>query len=360
MTEHVGQESQILFENRGTLGVITVNRPRALNALSYDMLRGIDRALTQCESDSRVKAVLIQGAGEKGLCAGGDVVSLYHLIDSGDLGEGEEYFRVEYTLNNRISKYPKPIVAIMDGIVLGGGVGISAHASHRVVTEKTRLGMPETGIGFAPDIGGLKLLSQAPRQLGTAMALTGRHVGAADAIVCGLADYYVHTEKLGELISYLESATDAQSIELVISKFVGNTPESVMALNAFWINTAFAGNSAEQIRDAVAEQAEQGNPLAAELIEAMRHNSPTGIKTALFGIRRAKTATLAETLNRDYNMAVNAMRSHDMKEGIRAQVIDKDRDPQWDPATLEEVSETYAASFYNQPDGVAGLGLKDY
>lgn len=354
----MADETLILTEVRGTLGVITLNRPRAINSLSLEMLQGIDRALTDFQHDSRVAAVLITGAGERGLCAGGDIVALHRHITAGEHTEIEEYFRAEYSLNYRISTYPKPIIALMDGVVLGGGVGVSAHASHRIVTERSRVGMPETIIGFAPDIGALKLLSAAPRQLGTMMAMTGTHALTSDALVTGLADYYVPSEKIDELLKYLQTATDAQSIELVIDKFVAEPPASRFAENATWIAKAFAGNDPVTIRDRVVAEAEGGNEFAAELVKALEHNSPTGISMALVGVRRAKTATLAETLNADLIMAVNSATHHDLREGIRAQVIDKDRNPSWEYDGLESVPAGYAAEFYTAPEGLKPLGLK--
>ncbi|WP_346845931.1 enoyl-CoA hydratase/isomerase family protein [uncultured Rothia sp.] len=350
---------EILSEVRGNLGIITVNRPRALNALSFEMLQGIDATLTDFENRDDVRVVLIRGAGEKGLCAGGDIVSLYKLLETENYQEGETYFRAEYTLNFRIATYSKPVVALMDGVVLGGGIGISGHASHRVVTEKTRAGMPETGIGFAPDIGGLKLLAQAPRELGTMLAMTGRHINGADALVVGLADYFVPSDRLAHLTEALENAVDAESVAATISRFTTEPIQSPLAENAFWINTAFAGENAEKIRDALAQQAEEGEEFAAELSAALRRNSPTAIKTALVGIRLAENASLAETLNRDFVLVSNAMHGHDMKEGIRAQVIDKDRNPQWNPATLEEVSEQDVARLFEKSTNLSGLDLQE-
>lgn len=353
------EQALILHEIRQNLGVITINRPRALNALSGPMLAEIDRLLVEFEADSRVSAVLIHGAGERGLCAGGDIVALYHLMDS-DQETAQEYFRIEYSLNYRISQFSKPYIAIMDGIVLGGGMGVSAHGSHRVVTENSRIGMPETGIGFSPDIGGLKLLSEVPDEVGTMMAMTGKQISGADALWAGLADYFVPSEKLEELTKALEAATDAELVDAIIAKFHQSPPESPLSENTSWINTAFAGDSAEEIHDAVAAHASasaHGSELAAELLQALEHNSPTGIKMALYGIRKAKNSTLAQTLNTDLVVTVNSMRGHDLREGIRAQVIDKDRNPQWQPATLAAVEESYAASFFEAPHDLAPLGL---
>ncbi len=350
------QEELVLAEIRGRLGVITLNRPKAINSVNLEMLQLIDRALTRFEADSSVAGVLIQGAGERGLCAGGDIVSLYRAIEAEDEKAGIDFFRAEYSTNYRIATYPKPFISIMDGVTLGGGVGVSAHGSHRIVTEKSQVGMPETIIGFSPDIGGLKLLSQAPRQLGTALAMTGIYMNAGDALHNGFADHYVPSERLPELITHLETATDPDSIEQVISQYAEEPPASPLAENAHWIEEAFSGNDAVAIRNRVAEFAKT-EEFAAEVLQALEHNSPTGIKMALYGVRRAKQTTLAEVLNADFAMAINAMRGHEMREGIRAQVIDKDKTPRWQPARLEEVEDDAAAAFFALPEGIEPLGL---
>lgn len=346
----------IITEVRGRMGVIALNRPRALNALSFDMLEGIHAALDRFERDSGVASLLIAGTGERGLCAGGDVVQLYENMED-NLVACQEYFRLEYTLNDRLARYPKPIIALMDGLVLGGGMGVSVYASHRIVTERSRLGMPEAVIGFSPDVGVAKVLSRAPRQLGTLMALTGMQVNAGDALVCGLADYYVPMESMGELMSLLEDADDAQSIDVLIRRFTAEPPASILAENASWVSEVFRGSRLEDMVDGVRQRAEAGQEFAGEVLAALEHNSPTGMKVALRAIRAAKTQELQETLEQDFRLVLNAMtKGTDMREGIRAQVVDKDRLPVWVPASLEEVSDERVAEFF-EPVDVPPLGL---
>lgn len=198
----MNHEDPVLLHTEGRVRHITLNRPRALNALNHAMVARVTEALADAEHDDSVIAVLITGAGERGLCAGGDIRSIYEDARSGG-SESMDFWRDEYRLNARIARFPKPYVAIMDGIVMGGGVGVSAHGDIRVVTERSRIAMPETGIGFVPDVGGTRLLGAAPGELGTHLALTAEAVGAGDALLCGLADHFVPSQRLAELTADL-------------------------------------------------------------------------------------------------------------------------------------------------------------
>ncbi|WP_421083735.1 enoyl-CoA hydratase/isomerase family protein [Rothia nasimurium] len=360
MTDTPGTQptESVLTEKRGSLGVITLNRPRAVNALNYEMMQLMNAALDDFETDESVQAVLLRGAGDRGLCAGGDVVALYQATGE-DPAQGVEFFRVEYALDLRIARYPKPFVALMDGLVLGGGVGVSAHSAYRIVTERTRTGMPETVIGFCPDVGGLNILARAPQNLGTLMAVTGLHVTGADALAVGMADYFVPSEKLDELASALEKITGADAVEQVISGFAQQAPSSQLVENASWIEGAFAADSVEEIIEAVqavAESGEDGAEYAGTVLAALQKNGPTGMKVALEAVRRAGSQSLAETLNQDFVTSCNALAHHDMREGIRAQVVDKDRNPQWSPASLAEVSREDVLAFFT-PTEAGELGL---
>ncbi len=348
----------VLTEIQGLLGVITLNRPRAVNALNHEMLNAVDAALTDFEHNDDVHAVLIHGAGERGLCAGGDVVSLYNAIEKEDFEAGQEYFKTEYSLNHRIANFSKPYIAFMDGLVLGGGVGISAHGSHRIVTENTKAGMPETVIGFSPDIGGLNILARAPHNFGTAMALTGIHVGAADALAVGLADYFVPSDKLQDLQKALTEATTADQVTEIIEKFAQDAGDSPFEENKEWIEIAFGEDTPQKIVEDL-EKAAQGEStgLAEELFAAILRNSPTGVKTALKAIRLAEKQSLAQTLEQDYLTSCNAMRGDDMREGIRAQVVDKDRNPVWEPASFDKVSDDLVDSFFEPIDEEKDLKL---
>jgi len=324
-------ESPVLAERRGRLGVLTLNRPRAINALTHEMVSLIRSALDAWAEDPEVETVLLTGAGERGLCAGGDIVSIHRDALTGSTGS-EDFWRDEYQLNATIASYPKPYVALMDGIVLGGGVGVSAHASHRVVTERTRIGMPETGIGFVPDVGGTWLLAHAPGELGTYVALTAGHVDAGDAIELGLADHHVLSEDLPRLIELLESRPVSEALAHVLQP----APPSPLGKQRDWIDTAFAGDDPATILAAVQRRSE---PEARKAAEALGRNSPTALVVTLRALRAAGQMNgLTQALDQEYRIAVRMLRGHDFPEGIRAQVIDKDRNPRWKPATIAGVT----------------------
>lgn len=220
----MNDDEPVLLHTEGHSLHITLNRPRALNALTHTMVRSIDEALTLAEQDDAVTAVVISGAGERGLCAGGDIRSIYEDARAGRRAS-VDFWRDEYRLNARIARFPKPYVALMDGIVMGGGVGVSAHGDVRIVTERSRVAMPETGIGFVPDVGGTYLLAAAPGELGTHLALTGQAVGAADTLLCGLADHFVPSERLAELTEALALGTTPAEVTETVRRYATTAPE---------------------------------------------------------------------------------------------------------------------------------------
>ncbi|GAA1260380.1 enoyl-CoA hydratase/isomerase family protein [Arthrobacter pascens] len=323
-----GSTDEVLFEQRGRLGVITLNRPKAVNALNAGMVAAMLERLAAWADDDGVETVLVQGSGERGLCAGGDIVAIYRDILAGGQ-ETADFWQAEYRLNSLIARYPKPYVAFMDGLVLGGGVGISAHGSMRVVTERTRTGMPETTIGFVPDVGGTLLLARSPGEAGTHAALTGAHLSGADALFLGLADHFVPSGRLAELAAALES----ESAEAAVGRFAEKPPVSALEAQRDWIDACYvaddAGEILRRLRAAGGEAAE-----AADTIEA---KSPTAVKVALASLRRAAELSLDEALAQEYRVGLRCLSGPDFREGIRAQVVDKDRKPQWRPPTLTEV-----------------------
>ena len=235
-------EPEVLFSRVGMLGHITLNRPRAINALTHGMVRAIHRTLRDWARDDAVRTVVLTGAGDRGLCAGGDIVSLYRDATSGDGDASAAFWRDEYRLNAAIARYPKPFVAIMDGVVLGGGIGLSAHGSHRIVTERSTLGMPETTIGFVPDVGGTWLLSHAPGELGTYLALTAGSVRAGDAIAIGLADAYVPAERIPALLRALQGTAASAAIAAVAEP----SPESDLLARRAWIDARILGRHGQR------------------------------------------------------------------------------------------------------------------
>lgn len=326
----------VILRRDGRLGHIQLNRPRAINALTHDMVVLIQAALDAWKDDDSVTTIVLTGAGERGLCAGGDIVAMYHdAVEGGSASAA--FWTAEYELNATIAEYPKPFVAIMDGIVLGGGIGLSAHADIRIVTERSSLGMPETGIGFLPDVGGTYLLSHAPGELGTHLALTAGKVRAGDAIAIGLADWYVSSERLAALVEVLAASDPLQTV----TAFAEPAPKSALLAARAWMDELYAGNDAVTIVDRLND-----SPLdqARETAQVIVSKSPTAVTVTLAALRRARHMTdLRDALAQEFRLAVQLHRHPDFSEGVRAQVIDKDRNPQWCPATLAEVGsvETY-------------------
>jgi enoyl-CoA hydratase len=322
-------EQDVVFEQRGRLGVITLNRPKAVNALTAGMVTAVLEHLTAWAEDDTVATVLVQGAGDRGLCAGGDIVAIYRdILAGGD--ETARFWADEYRLNSLIERFPKPYVAFMDGLVLGGGVGISAHGSLRIVTERTRTGMPETTIGFVPDVGGTLLLARSPGEAGTHAALTGAHLTGADALFLGLADHFVPSGRLAELAAALET----ESAQAAVVRFAEQAPDSALEAQRDWIDVCYSADDAEEI----VRRLRAAGGEAAAAAEAIEAKSPTSVKVTLASLRRSRGLTLDEVLVEEYRVGLHCLSSPDFREGIRAQVVDKDRNPQWRPAALHEVS----------------------
>ena len=344
-------ESSVLFETRGRLGVITLNRPAAINALNHEMVAALQSTLGDWAVDDTVGAVLLVGSGERGLCAGGDIVAIYN--DARDGGTASvDFWRDEYLLDATIARYPKPFIAIMDGIVLGGGIGLSAHASHRVVTQRSSIGLPETTIGFVPDVGGTWLLSRAAGELGTRLALTAGSMTGADAIAVGFADHFVRSQDLPALIVALET----QEPDAALAAAAAEPEPSQLLADREWIDAAFAGNDVSGILSALAEI---GTEAATTTAATIARKSPTALKITLASLRRARDLpNLEAVLRQEFRVSVRSLRNHDLAEGIRAQVIDKDRAPRWDPASLDEVSDAAVeAHFAPLPASVLELSV---
>lgn len=338
-TDHVRTEV------RGALGVIVLDRQAALNALTHDMVLQVADALRQWADDASVERVAITGAGERALCAGGDVVSLVDDIRaSGGEGAGR-FWRDEYALNAAIARYPKPVVAIQHGIVLGGGVGLSGHASHRVVTDSTRIGFPEVTIGFVPDVGATWLLTRQPGELGTRAALTGDHFGAADAILLGLADTYVPESRLTELLAALETTEPDEAI----GRFAADAPEGRLEGERAMLDEALAGDDVTALLERLDASGPEGRAIAATI----RKRSPFAVAVTLAALRRARELpSLEAALVDEYRVSRATTLQPDFAEGVRAQLIDKDRAPKWRPSSLAEVTPAMVeASFAAPPEG---------
>lgn len=342
-TELTGEE--VLTGRTGALGLIALNRPRIINCLSLAMIRQIEAALDGFEADPTIAAVLVTGEGERGFCAGGDIRMLYESGRTGD-PEAATFLREEYRLNGRIGRYPKPYVVIIEGITMGGGVGLSGHASHRIATDTTKLAMPETGIGFFPDVGATWLLSQAPGELGTYMGLTGEPIGPGDAIAADFADNFVPSANLtalAERLAALPAGADAKAVSDVIATFATPAPEGQFTENRALIDRCFAFDTVEQIL--VALDAEESD-FAAKAKATMLTKSPTSLKVTLALLRAGRTSPDLETcLAREFAATAQTLKTADFYEGIRAAIIDKDRNPKWSPARLDDVGPDIVEAF---------------
>jgi len=317
------------------LGHITLNRPRQINALTLEMVHAVQAALASWVDDPSIAAVLIDGAGDRGLCAGGDIRVLYEGL-AGLAPAPAQFWTDEYRMNSTLAHYPKPIVAYMTGITLGGGVGISGHCSVRIVTESSQVGMPETAIGLCPDVGGLYLLARSPGELGTHAALTGARFGPGDAIEAGLADHYVPAAGLAQLTEHLRAGT-------IPADLGEQAPPGKLAAERPWIDECYAGDDIEAILTALRARPE---PTAGEAAQLLAGMSPTALKVTLRAIRLAAKLSLDEVLDQDFRVGNRFLRHPDLREGIRARIIDKDKLPRWNPATLEEVTDADVTAFF--------------
>jgi enoyl-CoA hydratase len=339
-------EEDLIVRREGGAGIIRLNRPKALNAVTYEMSLGVDAALDRFESDPDVAVVLLEGAGERGLCAGGDIRSLYDSSKAGgDLGK--RFWRQEYVMNARIAKYPKPYVAFMDGLVMGGGVGLSAHARHRVVTEKTRLAMPEVGLGFFPDVGGTWLLTRIPGEIGTYFGLTGQTMNGPDAIFSRFADAVVPSAKLPALREALTSVrpgVTSSEVDKIIAGFTTGESTGPVAAKKVGIDRWFAHDRMEDIFESLRRD---DSDLAQSTLKVLNEKSPRGMVVTLKLLRLARNAaSLEECLVREYRAALEVFRSEDFREGVRAAVIDKDRNPRWSPPRVEDVTPEMLAPYF--------------
>jgi enoyl-CoA hydratase len=330
-------DSDILFEHRGVAGLVTLNRPQALNAVSHAMVRSLARQLEAWENDPAITRVVLTAGGGRAFSAGGDLRALYDLGRAGRYDEALGYFREEYALNARIKHYRKPYVALIDGIVMGGGVGISVHGSHRVAGDKFVFAMPEVGIGFFPDIGATWFLPRLPGRLGTYCALTGERLAAADALAAGVATHRVASARFPELTEALCGAAPVEAILGAFAQPATGEPPTMPAA----IDRLFAHERMEDILTALDVEAggdgTSAAAFAASTAALIRTKSPTSLKITLEQMRRGSTLDFAGCMRTEFRIVSRVVRGHDLYEGIRAVIIDKDQSPRWQPATLEAV-----------------------
>jgi enoyl-CoA hydratase len=342
----VGVEPDLIARREGSAGIIRLNRPKAINAVTLEMFRDIDKALDRFEADPAVAVIVLEGAGERGLCAGGDIRALYESSKvRGDLGK--VLWREEYILNARIAKFAKPYVALMDGIVMGGGVGLSAHSRHRVVTDKTKLAMPEVGLGFFPDVGGTFLLSRSPGEIGTYFGLTGTTMNGPDAIHARFADAVVPSARLPalrEVLTKVRPGAQSGDVKLLIDGFATGQTGGPVAATQATIDGWFAHDRMEDIMAALQRD---GSELARATLKTLNEKSPRGMVVTLKLLRLARASSSLEAcLVREYRAALEVFASDDFREGVRAAVIDKDRNPRWSPPRIEDVTPTMLAPYF--------------
>jgi enoyl-CoA hydratase len=339
-------DEHIVVEQRGSAGIIRLNRARAINSLTIGMIRAISSTLDAFEGDPTVATVIILGEGDRGFCAGGDIRALY---ESGRAAppDAQIFWREEFALTLRISRYPKPYIAFMDGVTMGGGVGISTHGRHRIVTERTRLAMPETGIGYFPDVGASWFLPRMPGETGTWIGLTGADVNSADAIFTGFADVQIQSAQLPQLLTEmgeLSLSTGSGACDTLFKEYRSEVLAGPVEQNRALIDRTFGFNSVEEIFSALGNEP---GAFAAETYRVLSTRSPTSLKLALRLIREgAKSASLSQCLDRELNACPEVLRTPDFYEGVRAAIIDKDRTPRWSPGRIDDVTQDMIEPFF--------------
>ena len=335
----------VLTDVRNRVGHLTLNRVSAFNAINLEMVRSIQQQLDEWAADEAVVAVVLRANGDKAFCAGGDIRELYTNAKQGNT-LNSTFFSEEYALDQWIHAYPKPLIALVDGLVLGGGMGLIQGASFRIITEKARLGMPEVSIGFFPDVGGSYFLSRIEGEMGTYMGVTGNPVGAADALQLGLADWFLHKEQITELDHCLDTMQWGHSSQEAIRSLL-NTLASKHATGAQLttvraaIAKHFAHNSiAEIIASLINEDDASIQHWRDEIIATLKTRSPLAMATTLEMLRRGKNLSLADCFRMEYHLGSQWFAKGDFMEGVRALIIDKDKKPQWQPATIEQLEKT--------------------
>ncbi|XP_036242256.1 3-hydroxyisobutyryl-CoA hydrolase, mitochondrial isoform X2 [Molothrus ater] len=344
MSKQTDSAAEVLLEKKGGAGIITLNRPKALNALNLPMIQKIYPQIKTWEQDPETFLIIIKGTGGKAFCAGGDIRA---ITEAGKVGDKliQDFFIGEYRLNNAIGTCKKPYVALIDGITMGGGVGVSVHGHFRVATEKTVFAMPETAIGLFPDVGGGYFLPRLSGKIGYYLALTGCRLKGRDVLKAGIATHFVESEKLPALekdLIALKSPSKEKIADLLNSYHMKCTidQEKEFSLDEHMekINSLFSANSMEEI---VKKLKQDGSPFAMKQLETINKMSPTSLKLTLRQLREGASMSLQEVLRMEYRLSQACMKGHDFYEGVRAVLIDKDQSPKWKPAALEEVSDEF-------------------
>lgn len=346
-------EPEVIIGAENGVGTLTLNRPQGLNALTRNMVQVLDRQLSDWAQDDQIQAVVLQGAGDKAFCAGGDIRALYDSYQAGDTLH-RVFFEEEYALDQRIHNYSKPVLSLMNGFVMGGGMGVAQGASVRVVSDRARLAMPETGIGFFPDVGATYFLGRLPGRLGEYLAVTGIQLGAGDSVYAGLADVYL-PEAVYQNLPGLLAEMDLSSVESVtagLGAHSGIVPAAPLESLQAIIDDVFSGDSVPAIRDRLRTltddqgQTESIRRWAEKTLATLDGRSPMGMAVALELVHRGRNLTLAQSFALEMHLVLQWFDDGDIVEGIRALIVDKDKNPRWQPATLDELDPARVKGFF--------------
>ena len=345
-------DQDILFGRKGGVGTVLLNRPQALNAFTLGMYRRLEPQLHQWAADPAIHAVLVEGAGDRAFCAGGDVRAVYEAGKgiSGDPSFTSVFFAEEYRIILGIHRYPKPYIALIDGITMGGGAGVSVNGAYRIATEKTMFAMPETGIGLFPDVGATQFLNRCPGQIGGYLGLTGARLGPADALYCGFATHFVPRERVPALTEALvsmawETGREGAQVEALLGQFTADPGAPPLAARRPAIDRCFAGDTVEAILTALEAETKERD-WAAETRTALLAKSPTSLRITLRQLIVGREFDLENALKLEYRLTQHVMAAHDFYEGIRAVLVDKDQKPQWRPASLAEVDQGVEEAYF--------------
>ncbi|WP_262271259.1 enoyl-CoA hydratase/isomerase family protein [Microvirga yunnanensis] len=340
----------VLCERQGEAGLITLNRPKALNALTLGMVREMRRALDSWAQDPAVTRVVVQGAGEKAFCAGGDIRQLTEDLKAGRREDALAFWREEYQLNIAIKRYPKPYVSFIDGICMGGGVGVSLHGTHRVAGDRYLFAMPEVGIGFFPDVGATYALPRLPGRTGMYLALTGDRVKREDALMLGLA---THAVPSGDIPGLRDALIAGDRVEAALSRVATDPGPAPLEDERETIDSCFSGASVAEILARLDRAAAGGSAFAAQAASGMRTKSPTSLNLAFEQVRRGAAMDFEEAMRTEFRIVSRIGDGHDFFEGVRAVLIDKDNRPGWQPSSLDQVDEATIERHF------ASLGERD-
>jgi len=356
----MSSQDEVLFEElkgkQGNVGLITLHRPQVLNTLTFNMCKLMNETLARWEQADNIKAVIIRGAGDKAFCAGGDIRTIYELGKHKKLDEALRFFKEEYQLNARIYNFPKPYIALLDGITMGGGMGVSIHGNFKIATERMVMAMPETGIGFFPDIGASYFLSRCTDEIGTYLALTGAHINAADAAYLNLVDALVSSTHCQDIIDSITMTplgkAPNETIRQIMRDFAVIEESTALKLYRDSIQNCFKEMSIESIIEHLKKYKSEFHE---KTLAQFKGKSPTSLKVTLAQLRKGVGLNFKRCLQMEYNMVNQFLKHHDFYEGVRALLIDKDKTPKWKPSTLDKVSKEQVESYFEPADGVIDL-----